>query len=223
MLLDRAQCGAELRRGLWLCGGEQRGQARSWTLVKKIANFSPSGVRWCCARRDDHAGSGTCQGSAGRARPRRSRCARPAGPATPSRLTQPASRQRSAAWGPSGASARWSCTSCTAVPPEAVFTMRTYAATSPPYDPEFVRDSTCRNRQPLRSAPCGITQDRNVAQDIPRSAAGSSWLAGSMPGSSSRAVFCAARGRPACAGVGLARCSHAVPVNRRAARPAERV
>ena len=52
----------------------------------------------------------------------------------------------------------------TAVHPR-VFTVRTNAAASSLYDPRLVRKFTGRERQTLSSAPRGVTQGRNVAQD----------------------------------------------------------
>ena len=55
-------------------------------------------------------------------------------------------------------------TTSTAVHPR-IFTVRTNAAASSLYDPRLVRKFTGRERQTLSSAPRGITQGRNVAQD----------------------------------------------------------
>ena len=43
-------------------------------------------------------------------------------------------------------------TICTAVAPDAVFTVRTYGDTAPPYDPELVRRFTHDKPQTCRSA-----------------------------------------------------------------------
>jgi len=43
---------------------------------------------------------------------------------------------------------REECTTCTAVAPDAVLTVRTCAATSPPYDPGLVRKSTAARGKP---------------------------------------------------------------------------
>ena len=56
------------------------------------------------------------------------------------------------------------CTICTAVAPDAVFTVRTYGDTSPAYGPGLARNFSDRNQRTGRSATRRVDQGPTVAE-----------------------------------------------------------
>ena len=59
---------------------------------------------------------------------------------------------------------REECTICTAVAPDAVFTVRTYGDTSPAYEPGLVRNFSHREQRNRRSATRRVDQGQTVAE-----------------------------------------------------------